>query len=156
MAQVDSPGGKGRRRSYDASINLVPYIDLMTTIITFLMMAAVWTQIASLEIQNGAGEEAEVIEQDDPPKLVHVFLTAKGIGVYEEGGTPMDLPNIDAKLDFMSLAKFLEQLKKDRPDRSEISISIEDGVKHGEIVKVMDMATNLGLLNITMKPLTLG
>jgi biopolymer transport protein ExbD len=42
--------GKGGKRALDAAINLVPYIDLLMTIMTFLVMTAVWTQIAALEV----------------------------------------------------------------------------------------------------------
>src|SRR5690606_37853437 len=45
-------GGKGGKKSLDTELNLVPYIDLLMTIMTFLIMTAVWTQIAMLEVQN--------------------------------------------------------------------------------------------------------
>ena len=157
MAQVSaSPSGKGGRRSYDANINLIPYIDLMTTIITFLMMTAVWTQIATLEIQNGADETAVPVEEANPPKLIHVFMTAKGLGVYEEGGVPVELPNVNSELDLPGLSTQLSQLKKERPDRGEISLGVDDGVVHGRIIKVIDLATKVGFLSITMKPLSMG
>jgi biopolymer transport protein ExbD len=41
---------KGGKCALDASVNLVPYIDLLMTIMTFFVMTAVWIQIASLEI----------------------------------------------------------------------------------------------------------
>ncbi len=43
-------GGKGKKKSLDAVINLVPFIDLLSSLIAFLLMTAVWTQLATLQV----------------------------------------------------------------------------------------------------------
>jgi biopolymer transport protein TolR len=50
-------GGGRRRREVDADLNLTPYIDLLTCMVAFLLIAAVWTQLARLSVaQKGQGE----------------------------------------------------------------------------------------------------
>ncbi|HVV52020.1 MAG TPA: hypothetical protein VHO06_20295 [Polyangia bacterium] len=40
-----------------AELNLVPYIDLLTCTVAFLLITAVWTQLARLEVrQRGRGD----------------------------------------------------------------------------------------------------
>lgn len=48
MAQIDSGGSKGRAVSVE--LNLVPFIDLMSVLITFLLITAVWTQVSMIQI----------------------------------------------------------------------------------------------------------
>ena len=36
------PGGKGGRKPLDAQLNLVPFIDLLSCCISFLLITAVW------------------------------------------------------------------------------------------------------------------
>ena len=43
-------GTKGGKRSLDTAINLVPFIDLLSAIISFLIMTAVWNQIDRLTV----------------------------------------------------------------------------------------------------------
>ena len=43
MAHIDS-GGRGR--DVNTELNLVPVIDLMSVLITFLLISAVWTQVS--------------------------------------------------------------------------------------------------------------
>jgi len=50
-APVDS--GKGGKKSMDSEINLVPFIDLLSCLISFLIVTAVWTQIAALKVATG-------------------------------------------------------------------------------------------------------
>ena len=49
-------GGKGGKKSVNADLNLVPYIDLLTCMVSFLLITAVWSQLARLEVdQRGEG-----------------------------------------------------------------------------------------------------
>ncbi len=40
----------GRRRSLDGEINLVPFIDLLSMCICFLLMTAIWIELGSIEL----------------------------------------------------------------------------------------------------------
>src|SRR4051812_2344045 len=42
------------RRAFDASVNIVPYIDMLMTIMTFLVVCAVWTQTAAMPVASVA------------------------------------------------------------------------------------------------------
>ncbi len=51
------PSG-GRRRNLDAEVNLVPFIDLLSMCICFLLMTAVWVQLGSVQVKQSHGTEA--------------------------------------------------------------------------------------------------
>src|SRR6185436_17948432 len=63
MASIGPSATRGRRRSLDAEINLVPFIDLLSMCICFLLMTAVWTQLASLEVKQANGTEGAAAER---------------------------------------------------------------------------------------------
>ena len=48
MAQV-SDGGSGKKEA-TFDLNLVPFIDLMSVMITFLLITAVWTQVSMIKL----------------------------------------------------------------------------------------------------------
>ena len=79
MAQV----GTGDKKSLNVGLNIIPFIDLMSCITAFLMVTAVWINIAQLEIRP-AGHARDVppcIEADcDPPRL-SVLIEADDIWV---------------------------------------------------------------------------
>jgi len=148
------PSKGGGKKALDAPINLVPYIDLMTCIITFLMMTAVWNQIAALEVQNASGgnppEEQE--EDKDRPKPILLLVTEEAYKVQEEGGEMTDLPLVGGEHDFEGLRTQLKGFKDARPERVEIKIQAEDGVKYQVIVKTIDISTGLELTGLTLTP----
>lgn len=150
---------KGGKKSLDAPINLVPYIDLMTTMITFLMMAAVWTKIAALEVEGASGgpppDEKEE-PKPDAPKTIIVLITDRAVKISEEGGAASELPSGPEGYDFKAVTDSLDGLKKARPDRKAVKMQIEDGVKYSDVVKIVDIARGLELTGITMSPVSGG
>lgn len=59
MASVQPTGNaSGRKKSLDADINLVPFIDLLSMCICFLLMTAVWIQVGSLQVKQSHGTDA--------------------------------------------------------------------------------------------------
>lgn len=78
MAGVTGGGssfGSGRKRSLDAEINLVSFIDLLSMCICFLLMTAVWTQFGSVQVKQSNGTEAAATA---PEKTVDVELKFSG------------------------------------------------------------------------------
>ena len=57
-AAVGTEEGKGRAVNVD--VNVVPFIDLMSCLTAFLLVTAVWTNLAQINIKpKGIGRDAE-------------------------------------------------------------------------------------------------
>lgn len=159
MGGAAPEASKGGKRSLDATLNLVPYIDLMTTIITFLIMTAVWTQIATLRVQNASGgpqEEQPEKTPDDKPKPIIILVTDRAVKIQEEGGALEELPNVSTGYDFSGVKMKLEAFKKARPERQDIKLQSEDGVSYENLVKIIDITTGLDMKNIMLTPAAAG
>lgn len=50
--------GLGKKKDLNADLNLTPFIDLLSTIVCFLLITAVWIEIGSVEIKQSHGTEA--------------------------------------------------------------------------------------------------
>lgn len=149
------PTGKGGKKVLDVYVNLVPYIDLLMTIMTFLMMTAVWTQISMLEVQNASGGQEAEPDVDDPnkPKPILVLVTDRAVKIQEEQSPDLREFNANADgYDFNGVKIELKRLKDARPDRTELKIQSEDGVKYTHLVQLIDIATGLDLKALTLTP----
>ena len=62
------PHTKGGKKALDAEINLVPFIDLLSCCISFLLITAVWTQIAGLQVASSGGPPEPQQKQERAPK----------------------------------------------------------------------------------------
>ena len=60
------PAAARGRRALDATLNLVPFIDLLSCCIAFLLITAVWTTVARVDVSTGGG--ATCVNEDGPPE----------------------------------------------------------------------------------------
>ena len=148
-------GGRGRSRSVMADLNLVPYIDLLTCMISFLLITAVWTQLSMLKTrQHGPGEGSESAVADPFP--IVVVVNHDGFVVVEGRQDHKVLPLVGESLDFSALTRELESVKQAHPDKTDVEVAPEDDVAFDTMVKTMDAVLTAGFPDVSMKDAAAG
>jgi biopolymer transport protein TolR len=149
------PHTKSGKKALDAEINLVPFIDLLSCCISFLLITAVWTQIAGLQISSSGGPpEPQKQEQTVDLKLL---LTEKGYQLTMPGAA-LEIPKVAsaggaAAFDRKALAEKLRTLKGSLPDQSAITVQPEDAIAYDDLVSTVDICLGEQLRNVTVAPL---
>jgi len=150
-------GGKKKKKSLDATINVVPAIDLLSCLITFLLYAAVWTQISRLQVQQlgtGAPDPAQLDQQKS--LIVTLAMGERGFNLSTSAGTTFEIPSLGrtaegtTQFDLKILGERLKQLKNDYPDQSAITVQAEDTVPYGDLVAVIDACLAVGLVSVAV------
>lgn len=154
-------GGSSRRKPLETEINLVPFIDLLSVCICFLLMTAVWIQIASLQVKQSHGTEAAAVAKDQleaelkfegPSQIRLDFKKSGRISksiVIKESDMTAALARLDG-----DLAAFLTTLGG--PSKSLVAnamVTPKAGIPYGDLVSVMDVLrknqiTNLGVVPV--------
>ncbi|MFN0064220.1 MAG: ExbD/TolR family protein [Myxococcaceae bacterium] len=136
--------GKGKKKPLDATINLVPFIDLMAVTISFLIMTAVWTQIGRLQVSSAGGPSAEAAEQEDKSMQLTLRISDRELSLVADGapyGEPMEVQrDKDGRIQLKKLHDQLTRIRDARPDQANITIEVEDAVKYDDLVRVIDQA----------------
>jgi biopolymer transport protein ExbD len=135
-------GGGGGKKSLDAELNLVPFIDLLVCCICFLLITAVWTQMARIEVnQKGKGSAAKK-KQDQPPEMKVKITILVGEDGYTltAGGSREVLSKQGEAYDTTALGKKLRDLKVRLPKKNDVTVAVEDGIQYKHIIKAMDIA----------------
>jgi biopolymer transport protein ExbD len=131
-------GGKGGRKSVDQNINMVPFIDLLVSLIAFLLMTAVWVQSGTLEAQQPAGAPSQESqpnpEQQDQLKI---FVRPNELAVGLSQADTQNIPNGPQQWDQLR-AKLRDKRNANRQQR-EVWISPDSAVNYNTIVRVMDV-----------------
>src|SRR3989442_14967460 len=84
--------GKGGKKALDAELNLVPFIDLLSCCISFLLITAVWTQIAGLQVASSGGPPDPQAKQESTID-VRLLLNDKGYQLTMAGAS-LDIPKL--------------------------------------------------------------
>jgi biopolymer transport protein TolR len=149
MAVVLPEGGARRHRAGSvAELNLVPYIDLLTCMIAFLLITAVWTQMSRLEVsQRGQGGDSDDAEPDRT--RVTILVAAEGFNL-TVGDERQVLPRIDRSYDFRSLRAALGRVKQQYPDKNDAQVASEDRIDFGSLVGTMDAVLAAGFPAVSL------
>lgn len=142
-------GGKGGKKSVNADLNLVPYIDLLTCMVAFLLITAVWSQLARLEAhQKGQGQAGE---ETPPEKIVKLVVVVNGEGFNLVAGEDQQpIPKRGDNYDFEKLAGELKKFKDSHPDKNDVQVASEDTIKFETLVKTMDTALTARFPDISL------
>jgi biopolymer transport protein ExbD len=150
-------GGKKKKKSLDAQVNVVPAIDLLSCLITFLLYAAVWTQISRLQVQQlGTGAPEPAAAEQQKALIVTLAVGESGFNLSTSAGTAFDIPTLGRtpeggiQFDLKGLGQRLKQLKSDYPDQSAITVQAEDTVAYGDLVSVVDACLAVGLVSVAV------
>jgi biopolymer transport protein ExbD len=156
-AMPEEGGGKKKKKALDATINVVPAIDLLSCCITFLLYTAVWTQISRLQVQQlGTGAPEPPTGEVQKTLLVTLTMGERGFNVATSAGSSVDIPSLGrdgegrTRFDLKALGDNLKTLKGNYPDASAITVQPEDTVSYGDLVQVIDAAVGAGLVAVTV------
>lgn len=147
-------GGKGGKKPLDASINLVPFIDLMAVTIVFLIMSAVWTQLGRLQVSQ-SGQSSSDEQPPDQKQPINLLITEKELKL-SVGGTPFDTVPVTrdekGRIELTRLTGYLGQIKRDQPDQSAITLQTEDAVLYDDLVRIIDNCIGAQFPSVSVSP----
>lgn len=146
MASISAGGGHGGKKSVDHSIPLVPFIDLLLCCVMFLLVTAVWNQLARI---NANQQQPGQPQMDTPPPeepQIKLILQVQNTGyvLATTAGERTEIPKNGDAFDVEELVKKLKERRELEPNRKDLTIAPEDGVHYEDVVKAMDVVVGEG------------
>src|SRR3954465_8962430 len=121
--------GTGDKKSVNIELNIVPFIDLMSCLTVFLLAAAVWVNIAQINIQpKGKSRDQAQVQQDDEHVTLSVLVQSDRISVcLSPVGDQQSIPKKGDGQDWDTFEATLKQHKASAffADRSDVEIAAE-------------------------------
>src|ERR1700722_1557310 len=128
--------GKGKKKALDAVINVVPFIDLLSCCLAFLLITAVWTQVSKLTVQQAGGPSADQTPPDPKVLQLTLSITEKGYSLsLGQGSTAIDIARKGTDYDLQALTEKLKVIKTEYPDQKTISVAPEDNIQYNDLVQ---------------------
>lgn len=151
MAQIESNSG-GRKVSVE--LNLVPFIDLMSVLITFLLLTAVWSQVSMIQIGSSFyGKKTEgappPVVQPDADVVLKLDIKADGYYLTLEKNKVF-VPLKDGDYDEATLITNLATFKNQYVNKSDGAIAMADELPYERLIKGMDAFLTAGFPQISV------
>lgn len=134
MGSVTNEGGSNK---LDTELNLVPFIDLLSSLVLFLLLTAAWQHVSAIPASVASkGPNRAAITKE---KRLDIRVLAKGYALKWPAG--FGLANFVAtgeKLKVVAEQAVAKGLKV-------ASVSADDGVPYGSVVSAIDFAKEAGM-----------
>ncbi len=130
----------GRRRNTEtAELNITAFMNLMVILVPFLLITAVFSRLAILEL-NLPGSSTEPVDPQEQTFQLEVIVRSDKIEVGDRNQGLLGIyPNTDeGEYDYDALSEKLSQLKDRYPEKTDASILLEQEIEYDTLVQVMD------------------
>jgi len=128
-----------RKRHREAQeLNITAFMNLMVVLTPFLLITAVFSRLAILEL-NLPASQSQAIVDEKPEFQLEITVRDSGIEVGDRNAgtlSRIDKTGEDYKLD--ELSTYLARIKQQFPDKSDATLLLEPDVSYQVLVAVMD------------------
>ena len=128
----------GRRHIETAELNITAFMNLMVILVPFLLITAVFSRLAILELNLPASST----EPANPQELtfqLEVIVRADKIEVGDRNVGALGVyPNTADGYDYEALSSKLSEIKDRYPEKTDAAILLESDIAYDTLVQVMD------------------
>ena len=153
-----APTLRGGKRELNSDLNLTSFIDLLSTLVCFLLISSVWVQVASLDLKQSHGTDAaapletaaiDVVMASPESATIILKMGAKTLNRSTvSAATTKDLVvELQKKVIAYKNLPALENAKIESA-----LVAPHQSVSHGQMITVLDGFRLNGISNIGIKP----
>ena len=147
-----------KKKSLDFEVNLIPFIDLLSTCICFLLLTAVWINVASMNVKQAVGGQAADAGAKKPTVWVAMSQGGDLTLDVKDAHVPVKLekftiPGLQGKPNLELLSQAVAQLKATEPKLNTALIQPTAASIYEDIISLMDGFKKSGVTDLGVSPL---
>lgn len=150
MAQVSDSSGD---RSGNVEVNLVPFIDLMSVLITFLLITAVWTQVSMIQLGSSIYGKKTTDQITPPPPVADIplRLDVKKFGFrLIVGQEKFTFEKTSGEWTTQGLKERLAKVRQMYPEKLDATITVDNDIPYEKMILGMDVLLGTGYSSISV------
>lgn len=147
------------KKHLDFEINLIPFIDLLSACICFLLLTAVWVQVGSMDVKQAVGGQPASETPKKPTLWVNMGAGGEiTLNIQDSKHVPAKLQKlavkgIEGKMDFAQLDLAITELKNLEPELRTALIQPQAASIYEDMIALMDNFKKQGLVDLGVSPL---
>lgn len=151
--------GKGGRRKQNFELNLVPFIDVLSTCICFLLVTTVFLNLGSFQVNQAIGSPSQ--QKDEKKGTVTVSLGSKGdvrfeikdVAGYSGRNSVVTIRGDRGQVSFTETDRFLQSFHAQAKDVKTAMIMPNPYTRYDDIIQLMAQLKKNSLDQIGIAPL---
>lgn len=126
------------RHQGEADLNITAFMNLMVILVPFLLITAVFSRLAILEL-NLPTTDSALAQAQEPEFQLEITVRDAAIEVGDRNaGMLSRLRNTAQGHDLAGLSSYLQRVKQQFPDKANATVLLEQDISYDVLVQVMD------------------
>ena len=149
--------GSDNKKSIEFELNLVPFIDMLSTCLSFLLLTAVWTYVGTIDTAQAIGAETASKGQN-PPSVVVQLDKDNSVGfqlkdVKVKKGRDFMIRAENGKPAWDKVNNFLKSLHANYPEIKTSVVLSRPDVTYGHTIRIVDSLKKVEITDIGISPI---
>ena len=149
---------KGKKKNLNFELNLIPFIDVLSTCICFLLVTAVFINLGSLHVSQAVGSEKTAAK---PQGSVTVSLGGRGDIRFEikdvpslrNSGSLTTITGLNGKINYQRTEEWIKSFSTRFTDVKTVLIMPNPSSKYDELIQLMAQFKASSMDQIGIAPL---
>jgi len=118
-------------------MDITAFMNLMVILVPFLLITAVFSRVAILEL--ALPSEGDAIDQQQEEVLqTEVIVRADHIVISDRGNPPVNILKIPGGYQLDKLSAEMQRIKALVPEKTDVAILLEPDIPYDDLIQVMD------------------
>jgi biopolymer transport protein ExbD len=147
---------RGRKKEIEFELNLVPFIDMLSSCLSFLLLTAVWTYVGTLDTTQAIGAENAAKAQNPPSVVVQLDKDNSFDFQLKDVKTEQRhfaVPANHGQPNWERVNSFLKTLKKTYPEINTSVVLTRPNVTYGHTIKIVDSLKKVEIKDVGISPI---
>ena len=114
---------------------MTTFMNLMVVLVPFLLITAVFSRVAIVELDLPSAASAEPSE---PTFRVEVVVREAGLEIMDGAQVIAAIPKAGEAYDLPKLSEYLVAIKGEYPEKDDASVLLEPDIEYDHLIQVMD------------------
>ena len=119
----------------ELELNMTTFLNLMVVLVPFLLITAVFSRMAVIELNLPSSTSGPPSEIGFRPEVI---VRELGLEITNGRQIIATIPKVDGEYDMATLAQYMQSLKQDYSDVEAASVLVEPQVPYDYLIQVMD------------------
>jgi biopolymer transport protein ExbD len=120
----------------ELELNITTFLNLMVVLVPFLLITAVFSRMAVIELNLPSSSSGPPSEIGFRPEVI---VRELGLEITNGRQIIASLPKVEGEYDLATLAQYMKSLKGDYSDVDSASVLVEPQVPYDYLIQVMDV-----------------
>ncbi len=146
------------KKELNFELNILPILDILSVLICFLLLTAVWVQMGTLDTKQAIGDNTATASSNPPSVWVsiqengNVQLSLRDLP-HQKKSVETQILKKNSQINWDQLVAQLNQFKTQWPDLKTGIIQPSAGTSYQDVIKIMDQLKQLKFEGVGLSPL---